>query len=119
METNRIVQVVSIAITLERRRAEIQISEARGEWRSVVAVVRFARLFGYAHDLNQLSRGRATYSLHFVRYQQRDSFTDEGDRDSMVGAPRRPIVPSRESAVSLPEPDEDDDPDEDWLQPRS
>lgn len=103
---------------LERRRAEIQMSDHQGEWRSVVARVPFAFLLGYAHELNRLSRGRATYSMHFAHYQQRDSFSDDGDRDSVVGAPRKPIVPIRESAIALPEPDEGDDGDESWLQPR-
>jgi hypothetical protein len=35
------------------------------------------------------------------------------------GAPLKPIVPSRESAIALPEPDEDDNSDERWPQPRS
>jgi len=90
---------------LERRRAETQMSDRQGDWCSLVALVPFARLIGYAHDLNQLSRGRATYSLHFACYQERDSFSDEGDGDSMVGAPRKPLLPLRHSAIALPEPD--------------
>lgn len=113
-------EFLAVVITdLERRNGQIELSGPRGEWRTVVARVPFARLFGYAHELNQLSRGRATYSLHFARYQERDTFTDEGDRDSLVGAPKKPIIPQRESAISLPEPDEDEDSDENWLQPRS
>jgi len=111
--------LAEVMTDLDRRRAEIQLSDHRGEWRSVVACAPFGRLLGFAAELNHRTRGRATCAVHFVRYQQRDSFSDDGDRDSLVGAPRKPIVPSRESAIGLPEPDEEDDGDESWLQPRS
>jgi len=100
--------LADVMADLDRRRVEIQSSDGSGEWRTVVALAPFGRLFGYTTELNHRSRGRATCTLHFARYQQRDSFSDEGDRDSLVGAPLKPIVPSRESAVALPEPDEDD-----------
>lgn len=106
---------LEIIIDLERRRAQVQFSDRGDEWRTVVALAPFGRLLGYTSELNYRSRGRATCSMHFVRYQQRDSFSDEGDRDSLVGAPLKPVVPSRESAIALPEPNEDDDPDEGWL----
>jgi hypothetical protein len=46
--------------------------------------------------------------MRFDSYQQRDSSSDEGDRDSLVSAPRKPVVPNRESAIALAEPNEDD-----------
>jgi len=104
--------LVDVSTDLERRRGHIQSCDRRGEWRAVVARVPFARLLGFTTALNHHSRGRATYSMHFDSYQQRDSFSDEGDRDSLVGAPRKPIIPNRASAIALPEPDEDDDLDE-------
>jgi elongation factor G len=111
--------LADVLTDLDRRCAEIQSSDSNGEWRNVVARAPFGRLFGYTAELTHRSRGRATCSLHFASYQQRDSFSDDGDRDSLVGAPLRPIVPSRESAIALPEPDEDDNSDERWPQPRS
>ena len=110
--------VADVITDLDRRRAQTQVTDHRGEWRTVVACAPFGRLLWFAAELSHRTRGRATSSMHFVRYQQRDSFSDEGDRDSLVGAPRKPIVPIRESAIALPEPDEGDDGDERWLQPR-
>ena len=107
--------LADVMADLERRRAQVQFSDRGDEWRTVVALAPFGRLLGYTSELNYRSRGRATCSMHFVRYQQRDSFSDEGDRDSLVGAPLKPVLPSRESAIALPEPNKDDDPDEGWL----
>lgn len=108
--------MTDVIADLERRRAQIQLRDRQGEWRTVVALVPFGRLLGYTGELSHRSRGRATYSMHFVRYQLRDSLSDEGDRDSLVGAPRPPIVPSPESTIALPEPDEADNSDEGWVQ---
>lgn len=107
---------------LVERRGQIQFCEERGgEWRTVVALVPVAQLFGYATQLRQLSYGRATYAMRFVRYQPRPEGPNpgDGDRASMVGAPRKPVVPGRLDAIALPEPDEGDNSDDDWLQPRS
>jgi elongation factor G len=108
---------------LEGRRGRIQSCDERGERHTVVARAPVRHLFGYAADLNQLTHGRATYSMRFDHYQARESYPeelnlDEGDRDSLVGAPRKPLVPSRDSAIALPEPDENDDLDNNWLRPR-
>ncbi len=110
--------LAEVMTDLDHRRAQTQLSDSPGEWRTVVALAPFGRLLGFATALNHRSRGRATCSMHFVRYQQRDSFSDEGDRDSFVGAPRKPTIPIRDSAIALPEPDEEDDCDT-GLQPRS
>jgi hypothetical protein len=52
---------------------------------------------------------RATYSMPFDRYQERQDGPDiiDDDRSSPVGAPRTPAPKSRHSAVALPEPDDD------------
>ncbi len=110
--------LAGVMADLDRRQAQIQSSDQHAEWCTIVARVSFGRLLGYAPALNEHSRGRATYSMHFDCYQQRDLFSDEGDRDSLVGVPRKPIVPNRESAIALPEPDEDDDLDEGSPQPQ-
>jgi len=90
------------------RRSQIQSSEGTTGGRIVIARVAVAHLFGWASELNHRSKGRATYSMRFDSYQERDSSSGEGDRDSLVGAPIKPIVPNRESAIALPEPNEDD-----------
>ena len=90
------------------RRSQIQSSEGTTGGRIVIARVPVAHLFGWASELNHRSKGRATYSMRFDSYQERDSSSGEGDRDSLVGAPIKPIVPNRESAIALPEPNEDD-----------
>jgi elongation factor G len=103
---------------LTLRQGRIESREDRADVHVVVALVPFAQLFGYAGELNRDSRGRATYSIRFDHYEPLPAELDEGDRESWVGAPRRPVVPGRHDAIALPEPEEDD-PDEDWLQPRS
>jgi len=66
-------------------------------------------MFGYATDLSSRTQGRATHSLHFDHYQEvrTDPNRRDGDRDSLVGAPLRPVPKSNDSAVALPEPDDD------------
>ena len=100
------------------RQGRIESREDRVDVHVVVALVPFAQLFGYASELNRDSRGRATYSMRFDHYEPLADELDEGDRESWVGAPRRPVVPGRHDAIALPEPEEDD-PGEDWLPPRS
>lgn len=111
--------VQAVMADLARRRGQVQSSERMKDRQIVVARIAVAHLFGFASGLNHDSRGQATYSMRFDGYQERDSFSDEGDRDSLVAAPRKPIVPGGASSIALPEPDADDYPDEDWLQPRS
>ena len=106
-----------VTADLAERRGQIQFREERGEWRTVVALVPVAQMFGYAAHLRELSHGRATYTMRFVRYQPRPEGPNpgDGDRASMVGAPRKPVVPGRLDAVALPEPNEDDNSNDDWL----
>jgi elongation factor G len=103
---------------LVSRSGQVQSSERVNDRRIIVARVAVAHLFGFTSELNNRSHGRATYSMSFDSYQERDSFSDEGDRDSLVGAPRKPIVPGRLDAIALPEPNENDDLEDDWLRPR-
>ena len=94
---------------LSGRRGQIQSQDDRGETQVIRAVVPLSQIFGYATDLRSRTRGRATYSLHFDHYQQvrSDPNRSEGDRDSLVGAPLRPVPRSNDSAAALPEPDDD------------
>ena len=77
-----------------------------------------AELFGYATDLRARTFGRGAFKTRFYRYQPRRAAGGEDeDRESLVGAPLKPIPNLRVSGVALPEPDDarDDDPDDDLL----
>jgi elongation factor G len=52
------------------RRGRIQSMEARGGTQIVTARVPLSEMFGYATDLRSRTQGRATYSMHFDRYEQ-------------------------------------------------
>ncbi|MFQ5825735.1 MAG: elongation factor G [Dehalococcoidia bacterium] len=54
---------------LNARRGQIEGMEAWGNMRTVRCVVPLSETFGYATDLRSLSRGRATHSMEFHRYE--------------------------------------------------
>lgn len=91
------------------RRGQIQSHDSQAHPQTVRAVVPLSEMFGYATDLRSRTRGRATHSLHFDHYQQvrTDPNRRDGDYDSLVGAPLRPVPRSNDSAMALPEPDDD------------
>jgi elongation factor G len=99
-----------VAGNLVGRRGQIQSQEDRGGMQIVSACVPLAEMFGYAADLRWRTHGRATYTMRFDRYQERRSGpdTDDGDRTSPVGAPRRPTLKGNNLAVALPEPDDNE-----------
>ena len=55
---------------LASRRGRIQSQEDRGGTQIVNARVPLSEMFGYATDLRSSTQGRATYSMHFDRYDQ-------------------------------------------------
>ena len=55
---------------LNSRRGRVRSMEARGGTQIVNARVPLAEMFGYATDLRSRTQGRATYSMHFDRYEQ-------------------------------------------------
>ena len=55
---------------LASRRGHIQSQEDRGGTQIVNARVPLSEMFGYATDLRSRTQGRATYSMHFNRYEQ-------------------------------------------------
>ena len=54
---------------LSSRRGHIQSQEDRGGTQIVNARVPLSEMFGYATDLRSRTQGRATYSMHFDRYE--------------------------------------------------
>jgi elongation factor G len=54
---------------LASRRGHIQSQEERGGTQIVSARVPLSDMFGYATDLRSRTQGRATYSMHFDRYE--------------------------------------------------
>ena len=55
---------------LSMRRGKIRSMEARGSTQIINARVPLVTMFGYATDLRSRTQGRATYSMHFERYEQ-------------------------------------------------
>jgi elongation factor G len=54
---------------LNRRRGQVNGMEQRGNAQVITAHVPLAEMFGYATDLRSRTQGRATYSMHFDRYE--------------------------------------------------
>jgi elongation factor G len=55
---------------LNSRRGRIGQMEQRGSAQVIVAYVPLSEMFGYATTLRSLTQGRATYSMHFEKYEQ-------------------------------------------------
>ena len=55
---------------LNARRGRVRSMEARGGSQIVNALVPLAAMFGYATDLRSRTQGRATFTMHFERYEQ-------------------------------------------------
>jgi elongation factor G len=62
---------------LAGRRGRIQSQEDRGGTQIINARVPLSDMFGYATDLRSRTQGRATYSMHFDRYEQAPSNVSE------------------------------------------
>jgi len=55
---------------LSARRGHIEGMEKRGSTQIIRATVPLAEMFGYATDLRSCTQGRASYTMHFLRYEQ-------------------------------------------------
>ena len=62
---------------LNSRRGKIRSMEARGGSQIVNARVPLAEMFGYATEMRSRTQGRATYSMHFDRYEPVPSLVSE------------------------------------------
>jgi len=58
---------------LSSRRGHVEGMEKRGSTQIIRAKVPLAEMFGYATDLRSRTKGRASYSMHFLRYEQAPS----------------------------------------------
>jgi elongation factor G len=58
---------------LSSRRGHVEGMEKRGSTQIIRAVVPLAEMFGYATDLRSRTQGRASYTMHFLRYDQAPS----------------------------------------------
>jgi elongation factor G len=54
---------------LSSRRGRIESMEKRGSTQIIRSTVPLAEMFGYATDLRSRTQGRASYSMHFARYE--------------------------------------------------
>jgi elongation factor G len=59
------------------RRGRVEGMEKRGSTQIIRATVPLAAMFGYATDLRSRTQGRASYSMHFLRYEQTPSSISE------------------------------------------
>jgi elongation factor G len=55
---------------LSARRGHIEGLEKRGSTQIIRSKVPLAEMFGYATDLRSRTQGRASYTMHFLRYEQ-------------------------------------------------
>jgi len=55
---------------LNGRRGKVEGLERRGSTQIIRAVVPLAEMFGYATDLRSRTQGRASYTMHFHRYEE-------------------------------------------------
>jgi len=55
---------------LHSRRAHVEGLERRGSTQIIRATVPLSEMFGYATDLRSRTQGRASYTMHFFRYEQ-------------------------------------------------
>ncbi|MBZ5559155.1 MAG: elongation factor G [Acidobacteriia bacterium] len=62
---------------LSSRRGQIQSQEDRGGTQIIQSRVPLSEMFGYATDLRSRTQGRATYSMHFDRYEQAPASVSE------------------------------------------
>jgi elongation factor G len=55
---------------LNSRRGKVERMESRAGTQIIGAEVPLSEMFGYATDMRSLTQGRATYTMHFARYEE-------------------------------------------------
>ena len=61
--------------------------EKRGSTQIIRSKVPLAQMFGYSTDLRSRTQGRASYSMHFLRYEQAPRDTQEEILAKLQGRP--------------------------------
>jgi elongation factor G len=62
---------------LHSRRGRIESHEARAGTQIIKAMVPLAEMFGYATEMRSRTQGRATYTMHFARYEEAPNSVSE------------------------------------------
>jgi len=93
---------------LSSRRGRLEGTEIRGATQLIKAMVPLSEMFGYATELRSRTRGRASYTMHFDRYEPLSvgPDTDNADSGAPVAAPRSPTPKGNQSRRALPKPDD-------------
>lgn len=99
----------SVMGDLNLRRGRIEAMEGRAGDQAIRAIVPLAGMIGYATDLRSITRGRATYSAQFARYEQAPGLPPVEDDGVGVTAnkPWKPKPKRGAEAVEPPWPEVD------------
>jgi elongation factor G len=92
--------------SLAGRRGYIESQESGEIMQIINALVPLAEMFGYATDLRSRTGGRGTFVMQFALYRPYPPENPDHGDDLMVGVPRKPMPPRRDSSVALPEPED-------------
>ena len=60
----------SINGDINSRRGRIESLDARHGTQVITAYVPLSEMFGYSTDMRSMTQGRATYTMHFHRYEE-------------------------------------------------
>jgi elongation factor G len=60
----------SITGDINSRRGRIESMAARPGTQVITALVPLSEMFGYSTDMRSMTQGRATYTMHFHRYEE-------------------------------------------------
>ena len=74
---------------LTSRRAHVEGMERRGSTQIIRSTVPLSEMFGYATDLRSRTQGRASYTMHFLRYEQAPGSIQE---DIVARVQGRPVA---------------------------
>ena len=93
---------------LVQRQARLVSSKTQDGEQRIIALAPLSQLFGYAQHLNALTRGRTSHRVTFDGYQLvPDDRRHDDDTAAPVRVPLSPTPPPKDSAIAVPEPDED------------
>jgi elongation factor G len=98
----------SVNSDLISRRGRLEGTEILGSTHIIKAMVPLSEMFGYATELRSRTQGRASYTMHFDRYESLSDGPDTDDEDSSapVVAPRTPTPKGNRFRMPLPKPDD-------------